>query len=332
MQQGSCATPGNVVHRCLITRSIGNRLKKVVRRTSASPITFTSCVLAAFQPARKSNPLRGNPQRGLRMGPLQYTRSRALSPRATDETTSAVPDDSIPSWPKEVSHGRAHEAITMHGCRMPQEAPAGGAVPEATSREMAPRLRQDRGYAMLLWSLGTLAALGALADTAMAADTATPLAISGGPSEWIKSLEVVIASAGPEGYLYYTLAYVLAAVLFVPGSILTVAAGFLFGPLAGTAVVSVASTLAAATAFLIARYLARPQVLKRLEGNRSGRFNMICVIFRALLAVFLNFPRLPLAAGSTRSTLPLAARAPRSCSFSACRPCYPSPSPTTCTG
>lgn len=53
----------------------------------------------------------------------------------------------------------------------------------------------------------------------------------------------------------------------VPGSVLTLTAGFLFGPLLGTAVVSAASTAGAAAAFLIGRYLARPAVERRIAGN-----------------------------------------------------------------
>ena len=53
----------------------------------------------------------------------------------------------------------------------------------------------------------------------------------------------------------------------VPGSVLTLTAGFLFGPLLGTAVVSAASTAGAAAAFLIGRYVARPAVERRIAGN-----------------------------------------------------------------
>jgi uncharacterized membrane protein YdjX (TVP38/TMEM64 family) len=62
---------------------------------------------------------------------------------------------------------------------------------------------------------------------------------------------------GPIGF---GLAYIVAALLFVPGAALTLAAGAIFGLLKGTAIVSVASTTAAAIAFLIARYFARSAV------------------------------------------------------------------------
>lgn len=65
---------------------------------------------------------------------------------------------------------------------------------------------------------------------------------------------------GGLGLAVYGLAYTAAALLFVPGSALTLGAGALFGLLPGLAVVSVASTAAAALAFLTARHLARRRV------------------------------------------------------------------------
>ncbi len=63
----------------------------------------------------------------------------------------------------------------------------------------------------------------------------------------------------------FILAYVLAAVFMVPGSILTLAAGVLFGVALGVALVSLASTLGACCAFLVGRFLARDWVESRLE-------------------------------------------------------------------
>lgn len=51
--------------------------------------------------------------------------------------------------------------------------------------------------------------------------------------------------------------YVVATVAMVPGSILTLGAGFVFGVVVGTATVSVASVSGATAAFLVARYFAR---------------------------------------------------------------------------
>jgi uncharacterized membrane protein YdjX (TVP38/TMEM64 family) len=56
-------------------------------------------------------------------------------------------------------------------------------------------------------------------------------------------------------------------VAFVPGSLLTLAAGAIFGLGKGTALVLIAATLGASAAFLVSRYLARDLVERRLAGN-----------------------------------------------------------------
>jgi uncharacterized membrane protein YdjX (TVP38/TMEM64 family) len=60
---------------------------------------------------------------------------------------------------------------------------------------------------------------------------------------------------------------VVAAVAFVPGSILTLAAGAIFGLGKGIVIVFIAAVLGASAAFLVARYLARPAIERRLAGN-----------------------------------------------------------------
>jgi len=78
----------------------------------------------------------------------------------------------------------------------------------------------------------------------------------------IEQLKVLVDSLGFWGPLVYALAYVGAALAFIPGSALTLGAGAIFDLLVGTIVVSLASTTAAALAFLIARYVARDAVRK----------------------------------------------------------------------
>ena len=76
-----------------------------------------------------------------------------------------------------------------------------------------------------------------------------------------------VARNGMAGALLFVLGYVAATVVFVPGSLLTIAAGAIFGLGKGTALVFVAATLGASAAFLVSRYLARPVVEARLAGN-----------------------------------------------------------------
>jgi len=70
--------------------------------------------------------------------------------------------------------------------------------------------------------------------------------------------------------IVFVLVYALATVLFVPGSVLTMAGGALFGPLAGTLWNLTGATLGATLAFMIARYVASDWVYRR-AGERLAR-------------------------------------------------------------
>ena len=80
-----------------------------------------------------------------------------------------------------------------------------------------------------------------------------------------------VAAQGAVGIVAYVLLYIVACVFFLPGSILTLGAGAVWGVLGGVPVVSVASTLGATAAFLVGRYLARDAVARRIEGNERFR-------------------------------------------------------------
>lgn len=76
-------------------------------------------------------------------------------------------------------------------------------------------------------------------------------------------------SLGAAGFAAFILIYILATVLFLPGSILTLGAGALFGVVWGSVCVSIASTLGATAAFLVGRYLARGWVENQIAGNEK---------------------------------------------------------------
>lgn len=78
-----------------------------------------------------------------------------------------------------------------------------------------------------------------------------------------------IARLGPLAPIAFIGAYIVAAVLFVPGAILTIGAGVLFGLAYGIVYVSVGATLGATGAFLIGRYVARDWVARKLQGNQK---------------------------------------------------------------
>ncbi|MEG5015237.1 MULTISPECIES: TVP38/TMEM64 family protein [unclassified Microcoleus] len=78
-----------------------------------------------------------------------------------------------------------------------------------------------------------------------------------------------IASLGPWGPAAFILIYIVATVLFIPGSLLTLGSGVLFGVVGGSVCVSIGSILGATCAFLVGRYLTRDWVSKQIEGNQK---------------------------------------------------------------
>ena len=80
------------------------------------------------------------------------------------------------------------------------------------------------------------------------------------------ALEGWVKNAGALGPLFYMAVYACATVLFLPGSLLTLAGGALFGPAWGTLYSLTGATLGATGAFLVARYLAQDWVRQRTGG------------------------------------------------------------------
>ena len=80
-----------------------------------------------------------------------------------------------------------------------------------------------------------------------------------------------VAGLGPAGAIAFIAIYTLACVFMLPGSILTLGAGAVFGVLKGTALVSAASTLGATAAFLVGRHLARERVVRLIAGSERFR-------------------------------------------------------------
>lgn len=77
---------------------------------------------------------------------------------------------------------------------------------------------------------------------------------------WVKNL-------GPVGIVAFMVIYNLATILFIPGSLLTLGGGALYGVFWGSVYVVIAATLGATIAFLIGRYYARSWVAKQLQGH-----------------------------------------------------------------
>lgn len=79
-------------------------------------------------------------------------------------------------------------------------------------------------------------------------------------AQWVDSL-------GVWGPIVFIFAYALGAVAFVPGSLLTLAAGAIFGLGGGVVFVFIAAVLGSSAAFLVSRYVARSAIERRLSSN-----------------------------------------------------------------
>ena len=75
------------------------------------------------------------------------------------------------------------------------------------------------------------------------------------------------------GPIVFIVGYAVATVAFIPGSMLTLAAGAIFGLAAGVCYVFIGAVIGSCAAFLIARHWARAAVERRLAGNQ--RFTAI---------------------------------------------------------
>jgi len=103
------------------------------------------------------------------------------------------------------------------------------------------------------------------------------LAIIGMAIAWrdrfdVAALQTWVEGAGAAAPLAFIAVYATATVLFLPGAVITMAGGALFGPVWGTLWNLTGATLGASLAFLIARYLGADWVARR-AGPRLSRLN-----------------------------------------------------------
>ena len=119
-----------------------------------------------------------------------------------------------------------------------------------------------------------------------------------GIGEKILMLRDWIDTLGAAKHIVFILLYVGATVAALPGTVLTVAAGALFGSVTGVIVVSVASTTGASLSFLIARYFARNSVdrwlgasdrFRRLDAMTEKHGHIIVAITRLVPIFPFNF-------------------------------------------
>lgn len=130
------------------------------------------------------------------------------------------------------------------------------------------------------------------------------------PQEGLRSALEWINSLGFWGGLAFILLYILATVAFLPGSILTLGAGVVFGVILGSVYVFVGATLGATAAFLVGRYLARGWVSRKIQHH--SKFSAIDqavgregfkIVFLTRLSPIFPFNLLNYAYGLTKVSL-----------------------------
>ena len=116
------------------------------------------------------------------------------------------------------------------------------------------------------WRVGVVGLLGGLA-------VAVSLSGPAGVEDALSTLRGWADARGTGGMVGFGAAYVVLALLFVPGAVLTMAAGAVYGVGWGLVVVAIATTVADAAAFLLGRHVARDAVLRLMR--RYPRFRIV---------------------------------------------------------
>jgi len=124
----------------------------------------------------------------------------------------------------------------------------------------------------------------------------------------IENIRETISSYGAFGPLIFIAIYVLGAVIFFPGTPLTISSGILFGTINGTIYTVIGATIGASIAFLISRLLGK-DFIDRLLKNKLKKLNeydkrikengFLVMIFLRLIPLF-PFNGLNFAMGLTR--------------------------------
>ena len=89
------------------------------------------------------------------------------------------------------------------------------------------------------------------------------------PQELLRNALQWVEDLGAIAPIAFMLIYIVATVAFLPGSVLTLGAGVLFGIVKGSIYVFFGATIGATLAFLVGRYLARGWISKKIAGNEK---------------------------------------------------------------
>ena len=127
----------------------------------------------------------------------------------------------------------------------------------------------------------TLAAAPAQAQEAVGNGGFNPQELLRNALQWVDNLGAIAPIA-------FIVIYIIATVAFLPGSVLTLGAGVLFGIVRGSIYVFVGATLGATCAFLVGRYLARGWVARKIADNQKFKAIDRAVSLEGLKIVLLT--------------------------------------------
>lgn len=107
-------------------------------------------------------------------------------------------------------------------------------------------------------------------------------------ADWLAGLFAWVEANRAISWLVFIVVYIVATVLLLPGSLLTLGAGFIFGLPIGFLIVSVSSIAGAAAAFTVGRFFARDWVEGKLKSMPRFRALDQAVGDNGPLIVFLT--------------------------------------------
>jgi len=173
--------------------------------------------------------------------------------------------------PSRPQSARQQNRLVVYATDSPQKAKADRAVPVRAANSSLDEAERDGAASSSeptsgpdLKVVGALLAVGGIVAVAGAGYVNRD-----GIKDLLQWFISVVDDFGPGAPFVYTVVYTALELVIIPAIPLTMAAGVLFGVGPGLVVVSLASTAAAALAFLIARYAARDKVAGLAKDNKK---------------------------------------------------------------
>ena len=116
--------------------------------------------------------------------------------------------------------------------------------------------------------LGSILLFAEPALAQASSEASGPFAFIGQLQQQLVNLLDWIQKLGPIGSVVFILTYIVITVAFLPASVITLGAGFIFGVVQGSILVFIGAMLGATAAFLIGRFVARDWIAKKVADNR----------------------------------------------------------------